>query len=69
MIAIKVLEVVEKRGELTSEAMKDALSTMDNKERMMRLLDVGTTNLSLLINIGNSVSVVSTFFAHSGVIS
>ena len=69
MIAIKVLEVVEKRGELTSKAMKDALSTMDNKERMMRLLDVGTTNLSLLINIGNSASVVSTFFVCSSAVS
>ena len=69
MIAIKVLEVVEKRGELTSKAMKDALSTMDNKERMMRLLDVGTTNLSLLINIGNSASVVSTFFVCSCAVS
>ena len=69
MIAIKVLEVVEKRGELTSKAMKDALSTMDNKERMMRLIDVGTTNLSLLINIGNSASVVSTLFVCSSAVS
>ena len=68
-IVNQALEVVWKRRDLTFEAMRDALSTMDTKERIMRQLDIGTTNLSLLINIGNSVSVVSPTFVCSGAVS
>ena len=58
---IKAVDVIKRREDCFNKAIEDMSRAMGEKERMMRWLDVGTTNLSLLINVGNSVAAVGPF--------
>lgn len=46
------------RLDRASATMRDALASMDTKERMMEWLDAGATHLSLLVSMGSSAAEV-----------
>ena len=62
LTVIKASEIVKKNDNHFKAALHEALSTMDERERMMRLLDTGMSSLGLLINVSNSAAAVSHFF-------
>ncbi|KAF7377628.1 WD40 repeat-like protein [Mycena sanguinolenta] len=49
-------EAVKRRLKLASDAMNNAFIALDSKERMVHLLDVGITHLSLLVSLGKSAA-------------
>ena len=55
-------EIVKKNDKHFKAALDEALSTMNERERMMRLLDTGMSSLGVLINMGNSAAAVSYLF-------
>ena len=60
IVTVKALCIIRKCEDCFNKAIEEMSETMGEKERVMRWLDAGTTNLSLLINVGNSVAAVGT---------
>ena len=51
-------QATQRRLEVVRAAMDGAFAALETKERMVRYLEIGTTHLSFLVNLGKSAAEV-----------
>ena len=61
MSVIQESDALRHRLEAASTTMKAALSSMDSKEGMMRVLETGTKYLGLLVSLGKDAAEVCSY--------
>ena len=57
-LVLQESQATQRRLEVVRAAMDGAFAALDTKERMMRYLEIGTTHLSFLVNLGKSAAEV-----------